>query len=267
MRVVPGIVFGILLTCPRLSTAQPSEPAPSVPPRTFVDLNLIGTMSSTSKSRNFTGRFVTFGEAGSSRVTYPKPSRASQLPSIDVGAGYMTGSLIGLAVNYSRLSFDDVAQLSTTVPHPLILNAPGSGASVTNRTLSRDETMLSLNAVAVPLRNERAEARIVGGFSYFWLNAEMVSNVSYSQTSSVAPFTNTVTVTGFTDEQGKGHGLGFNVGGDYTHFFTRRAGVRAGLRYSDANVRMASEPLSRLGQRVKVGGLMFFLGARFRFGN
>ena len=267
MRVIPGIVIAILLTCPRPGTAQTLEPEPSVPARTFIDFNLIGLIGSPAKSRDFTGRFVTFGEAGSSRVTYPKPSRATQLPAIDVGAGYMTGPKLGLAVNYSRMSFDDLAQLATSVPHPLVLNAPGSGAGVTNRTLSRDETMLAFNAVALPLRTERAEARIVGGLSYFWLNAEMVSDVSFNQTVSVTPLANTVTITGFSVEQGKGRGLGFNVGGDYTHFFTRRVGARAGLRYSHANVSMATEPLSLLKQQVKVGGLMFFLGARFRFGN
>ena len=109
-------------------------------------------------------------------------------------------------------------------------------------------------------------ARIILGFAYFWLNAEMVDSVSYSQTSTVTPIANAITVTGFTAERGKGGGLGYTMGGDYTYFVTRMAGVRAGLRYSHAIVGVDREPLSKIAQRIEVGGLTFFLGARFRFG-
>jgi len=266
MRVVSGVFLAILLTCPKVSFAQAPE-TPALPPKAFVDVNLIGTMKSAAKARQFNGRFLTFGEVGNSRVNYPAPSSASQVPDIDVGAGYMTGTLIGLGVNLSRASFDDTALLSTTVPHPLVLSTSASGDGISDRELKRDETMLALNAVAVPYRAERGEARAFLGFAYFWLSAEMVDSVLYSQTSSVTPLANAITVTGMTTSRGKGGGLGFNVGGDYTYFFTRMAGVRLGLRYSQANVHLDREPLSQIPQNVKVGGLSFFLGARFRFGN
>ena len=264
MRVTPAIVLAVLLLSPRSSLAQMPEPR-AVPPRAFVDLNLLGTISSASGSRTFTGRFVTFGEAGSSNAIYPKPGRALQAPSIDVAAGYMTTKAFGLAINFSRMVFDDAVRLASSVPHPQVLNSAGVGEGVTDEELSRNETMLSLNAVVVPLKTERSEARIIGGLSYFWLDAEMVSDVTYSQTAT--PQANEVSVTGFTVERGKGQKLGLNIGGDYTHFFTRRVGVKAGLRFSHAIVPILREPLSRRGQEMKVGGLTFFLGARFRFGN
>src|SRR6187402_2653634 len=98
MRVVSGVFLAILLTCPRISGAQTTA-QPASPPRAFVELNLVGTASSSSDAREFRSRFVTFGEIGTARATYPKPSDSTMFPSFDVGAGYITGSLLGLGIN------------------------------------------------------------------------------------------------------------------------------------------------------------------------
>jgi hypothetical protein len=269
MRVMSGVLLAILLTCPRMSGAQTTTAPPgevSVPPRAFLDVNLIGATKSASGAREFRSRFITFGEAGSARAIYPKPSNITLLPALDVGAGYITGSLLGLGINISRASFEDGAHLGTTIPHPVVLNAPGSTEGDTNRELTRNETAISAFVTAVPLRTSRAELRFFGGPTYFLVNAEMVQSVTYSQSSSVTPLTNTITVTGFTTEDAKGRGLGFHLGTDFTYFFTKMIGVRGGLRYNHAHVTVKHEPLSKLDQKLKVGGPLLFLGARFRFG-
>ena len=270
MRVMSGVFLAIVLTCPRAAAAQtaqdPPGPAPSLPPRAFVDLNLIGASRSASGAREFRSRFITFGEPGSERVIYPKPSSVTLLPAIDVGAGYITGSLLGLGINISRTSFDDVAQLGTTIPHPLVLNSPANADGVTNRTLTRDETAISAFVTAVPLRTDRMELRFFGGPTYFRINAEMVSTVTYSQTFAVTPLANAITITGFTAEDASGSGVGFHVGTDFTYFFTKTIGVRGGIRYNHAHVTVKTEPLSKLEQKLTVGGPVLFLGARFRFG-
>ena len=269
MRVMSGVLLAIVLTCPRLSGAQTTT-APSVeppaPPRAFLDVNLIGVSRSATGARDFRSRFITFGEAASARAVYPKPSNITLLPALDVGAGYITGALLGLGINISRTSFEDAARLGATIPHPLVLNSLASGEGETNRELSRDETAISAYVTAVPLRTSRAELRFFGGPTYFRINAEMVQTVAYSQSSSVTPLSNTITVTGFTTEYVKGSGLGFNLGTDFTYFFTTMIGVRGGIRYDHAIVTIKNEPLSKLEQKLKVGGPVLFLGARFRFG-
>ena len=265
MRVISGVVLAILLTCPRVSTAQTARD-PSVPPRAFLDVNLIGASRSASGEREFRSRFVTFGEAASERAVYPKPSSVTLLPSLDVGGGYITGSSVGLGINISRTSFEDGASLFTTIPHPVVLNSSASAQSVTNRGLKRKETAISAFVAAVPLRTSRAELRFFGGPTYFRVNTEMVQSVLYSQTSSVTPLTNVITINGFTAVDAKGGGFGFHLGGDFTYFFTTMIGVRGGIRYNHARVTVKNEPLSKLEQELKVGGPMLFLGARFRFG-
>lgn len=270
MRVMSGVLLAILLTCPRAAAGQsllePGRPPRPVQPRGFVDVNLIGVTKSASGARQFRSRFITFGEVGSGRATYPQPSNVTLLPAIDVGAGYITGSLFGLGINISCTSFENVAQLGATIPHPLVLGLPASAEGVTNRVLTRDETAISVFVTAVPVRTSRAEWRIFGGPTYFRVNAEMVNSVAYSQTSSVTPLANAITITGFTAEDARGGGLGFHLGTDFTYFFTKMIGVRGGIRYNHAQITVKDEPLSKLEQKLRVGGPLLFLGARFRFG-
>jgi hypothetical protein len=264
IRALPAVVLTMLLLAPCDAVAQaPQEPKVA---GAFLDVGLIGSMSSTAQPREFTARFVTFGENGRSIVTYPKPSREIQLPNVDVGAGYIFANRFGLAVNFSRVTFEDGAELSITVPHPQVLGAAGTGTSGLNRSLSRKETMLAVNSVMVPLRTSGAEARFFLGAAYFWLNAEMVNSLTYSQTAVAAPIANAVEVTGFTTLEGRGRSVGISAGGDFTRFFTPSLGVSAGLRYSRANVTMAREPLSQIEQKVRVGGFTWLIGARYRFG-
>lgn len=265
MRLVLGSVFAVLLLCPRLSLAQPAPRAVDAS-RIFVDVNLGGSTNSGAAPREFTSRFVTFAEAGSSRADYPKPSRSTLLPMIDVGGGYMAGRSVGLGGGISRASFEDVAGLSATVPHPTFINAPASGTGVTDRALARTETAIHLFVAAVPLRTSRFEFRLFGGPSFFWFKGEMVSDVAYSQTFSPTTPSNAITISGFSSEEVTGRGVGFHLGGDFTYFFTKRLGVNGGLRYSEANVTVDKEPLSQLSQEIRVGGTLAFLGVRFRFG-
>lgn len=272
MRVKTGVVLAILLACPSLSGAQTpagsifGEPPPPGPPRAFLDVNLIGFTRSDSDAREFRSRFLTFGEAGSARATYPRPSSTTSLPSFDIGGGYVTGSLLGLGININRTTFEDAATLGTTIPHPVYLNLPATGTGVTSRVLKRRETAISAYVTAIPLRTARAELRFFIGPTYYRINAEMVDAVTYNQTSSVTPAANVITVTGFTASDVKGGGLGVNMGADFTYFFSKMIGVKGGIRYQTAQVSLKYEPLSKLEQDLRIGGPMISLGARFRFG-
>jgi hypothetical protein len=273
MRVKAGVVLAILLTCPSLSGAQTQAgsifgepPPPPGPPRAFLDVNLIGFSGSESGSRVFRSRFLIFGEAGATQATYPKPSFTTSIPSFDIGGGYITGSVLGLGVNVSRTTYKDTASLLAAIPHPVYLNFAASATGVTGRVLTRRETAISAYVTAVPVRTSRAELRFFLGPTYYRINAEMVDAVTYTQSSSVTPAANAITVTAFTSSDVKGGGLGFHMGADFTYFFTKMIGVKGGFRYQSAQVSVKYEPLSKLEQDLRAGGPTISLGARFRFG-
>jgi hypothetical protein len=263
--LVRGLSVAALLMFPQLGEAQTVPLAP-VPSRIFVDLNLVGTTSSGADPREFTSRFVTFAEAGFGRAAYPTPSRASLIPMIDVGAGYMAGRSIALGAGISRASFEDAAGLSADVPHPTFLNASARAAGVTDRALSRTETAVHVFVAAVPLRTARFEFRLFGGPSLFWFKGDLVKAVSYTQTFDPASPASSITITGFESELTRGRGYGFHLGSDFAYFVSTRWAVKAGMRYSQANVATDHEPLSKVPQEIRVGGTLVFLGARMRFG-
>ena len=233
----------------------------------FVDLNLVGTASSGAKPADLTSRFVTFSEAGFARASYPTPSRASLIPMLDIGAGYMAGRSIALGAGVSRASFEDVAGLRVDVPHPTFLNAPATATSATDRTLSRTETALHVFVAAVPLRTTRFEFRLFGGPSLFWFKGDLVKDVSYTQTFDPATPSSAITITGSESELTRGRGYGFHLGSDFAYFVSRRWAVKVGMRYSQANVAIDHEPLSKVAQEIRVGGTLVFLGVRLRFGH
>lgn len=255
-----------LLMFPQLGQAQ-TAPKPPVASRIFVDLNLVGTTSSGAKPAEFTARSVIFSEAGLSRATYPTPSRSTLLPMIDVGAGYMAGRSIALGAGISRASFEGSAALRTDVPHPSFLNAAARATGVTDQALSRTETGVHLFIAAVPRRTARFEFRLFGGPSFFWFKGDLVKDVLYTQTFDPATPASTITITGFESELTSGRGYGFHLGSDFAYFVNRHWAVKGGMRYSQANVAIDHEPLSRLAQEIRVGGTLVFLGVRLRFGS
>lgn len=264
MHVVLGVLVAVQLISPRMNLAQASER--HWERRIFFDVSLVGGAASDAKPREFTSRFVASGELGSFRATYPKPSRSSLFPVLDVSGGYMSTRSAGFGGGVTRTSHEDTAGLRASVPHPAILGANGIGTSVTASPVTRTETAVHLFFAAVPVRNNRIAFRIFGGPSFVWYKADMVSNVLYTQSASPTTSQNDITVNGFSSQQVKGSGVGLNVGSDFTYFFNQLIGVKGGIRYSRANVTIKKEPLSLLNQEIRVGGTQVFVGVRFRFG-
>lgn len=265
MRLLPGVLVTVLLLIPRTSPAQTPARAPEES-RIFVDLNLLGTASSTAKSREFTAKFIRSGEIGSMRATYPKPSRATLFPFSDVGGGVRLTRRIGVGVSYSRATSDDVAALAATIPHPTFFSAPASDARVAGGSLTREESAAHVFVALTPVRTHRAQMRLFGGPSFFRYHADMVQDVVYAQAYEPMAPTNVVTITGIASTEATGNGIGFHLGGDFTWFLTRMLGVAGGVRFSQANVTVDREPLSALRQEIRVGGTLAFLGLRVRFG-
>lgn len=260
MRLAVGLVSAFLVVIPRASLAQTVMRSPD-DARLLVDVNVYGTSESDADQRIFQSRFIAASEAASAAATYPKPSRANTF--VDLGGSFMVTHRLGVGVNYSWNSRDDVAGLQTTVPHPTFYGAAATATGQTSE-LSRREGMTNIYLAFMPIRNNRVEWRLLGGPTIFSLKADMVSDVTYAQNSVPSSPDQTLTVTGFTTAQVKATELGYHVGTDVTYFLTKFIGVGGGVRFSQDNITLDQEPLSKLSQDIRVGGTQVGVGVRLR---
>jgi hypothetical protein len=263
MRAISGFLAAITLLVPRLCLAQTAKPA--VSPRVFLDLNVVGVGNPLSHERVFTGLFVKSGELETVIATYPQPSASAIVP-VDIAGGFFVNSWIAVGGGFSRTSYDDGAAVIATIPHPLILNAPGIG-SASLGSLERIESTVHVFVALVPLRTGRFEWRIAGGPSFFHYTAEMVKNVTYTQDAPPESSQNLVTIDGFDTATAKGNGVGVNASTDVAYFLSRQVAITGAVRFSAANVTVDPEPLSKRDQQVRVGGTSFLVGVRFQFGH
>lgn len=260
MRAVRGGIVAILLLLPRPGSAQTT----GADSRIFIDVNLLSSASALSDERTFTYAFVLFGEQATYKANYPKPSRTTGFP-VDVSGGYMFTRTFGLGVSYSRIVREDPAGLEATIPHPTFLNAPASATGETG-ILKRTESATTIFASLSPVRNARAEWRLYGGPAFFNYNAEMVSDIAYTQTADPLTPQNSVVINGYSTQKASGFGIGALLGTDFAYFFTNMFGVTGGVRFQGAIVEIDPEPLSKISQDVRPGGTVVFVGVRFRFG-
>src|SRR4029453_14462985 len=137
---------------------------------------------------------------------------------------------------------------------------------VTQNGLRREESALGISLAWTPVREYRTQWRIAFGPSFFWVKANLVREVLYTQTSGSLTPQNTVTVDDAATAETKGTGFGVHLAGEFSYYFTKIVGVGGGVRLSTGSVSVDKEPLTRLGQDVRVGGALVFFGARLRLG-
>jgi hypothetical protein len=262
MRLVPGLLVGVLLLVPRSSQAQQYSFLDDA--RIFVDVNVSVMATSFADSTEYLMPSVLFGENASVRATYPKPSSTYVSPFFDLGGGVIVGDLFAFGVSVSRNVHEDSADLGATIPHPVFFRADATDILVTE-PLKRRETATHVSIGAVPIRSARTQLRLFFGPSFFMYQADGVEDVLYTQAFEATAPTQTVTISGFVPRAIKGSGIGFHAGADFGYFFTNAIGIGGGVRFSGGNVTVNEEPLTGLGQKIQVGGTQTFVGVRFRF--
>jgi hypothetical protein len=265
MRLVRGVIVAVLILIPRTSLGQQKGGGPPEA-RILVDVNVFNAARSLSNDREFSSQSLKFNEVASTTAEYPKPSPVNQVPWVDLGGSVMLKQWLGIGVSYSRTTYQDVARLSATIPHPVFLKASATGTGVTPNALDRADASTNVFLALAPYRTNRFQVRLFGGPSFFRYSADMVTDVSYSQQYDPLAPQSTVTIDGFTGTHESAHGIGFHVGGDFTYYFSKLFGVSAGFRISDGTVTLSEEPMSRVGQDIRVGGGVGFVGLRFRLG-
>jgi hypothetical protein len=264
MRPALGILAVSAILLPRVCLAQ-AAPAPATSPRVFVDVNVIGFGSQLSHERTFTGLFIKAGEQGRIVANYSRPTRPAVV-SLDLAGGFLWRPWFAVGAGYSRASYTADALVAATVPSPEMFNAFGTGSRMTD-ALQRTEGAVRVFAAFLPVRTARFEWRLSAGPSFFHYSAEMVRDVSYTQSTTPGTPQNIVTLDGFETAMAHGNAVGLHAGTDLAYLLTRQVAITGGVRFSSALVTVKREPLSGIDQQFRLGGISVFLGGRFQFGH
>lgn len=262
MRLVPAVLVGVLLLVARSSQAQTYSFLDDA--RIFADVNVSLAALSIADGTEYSAPSVVFGENALVRATYPKPSGTYFSPAFDLGGGIIIGDLFAVGVSLSRSTYEDAADLGATIPHPVFFRSAASDVFATE-PLERRETAAHLSLGAVAIRSARAQLRVFAGPSFFFYEADGVEDVLYTQIFDTTTPTQTVTISGFVPQSIEGSGIGFHVGADFGYFFTNAIGIGGGVRFSGGDVTVDAEPMTELGQKIRVGGTQTVVGVRFRF--
>jgi hypothetical protein len=228
--------------------------------RAWVDVNF-GIGLSVADEEEYAYPFTLFLENAALVVGYPKPDRGA---AFDVGGGFMLTDSIGVGVSVSRTAHEGSASLGMTIPHPYFFDASANAIGRTSDELKRTETGVHVQLMAVPLETERFRVRIFGGPTFFRYRADMVQDMLGRQDATPFSRANTVSITDYELVEVDSSGVGFNVGGDVSYFFTRVFGVGGFARFTHGSLTI-DEPMSEHQATATVGGTQVGGGIRLRF--
>lgn len=148
--------------------------------------------------------------------------------------------------------------LEARLPHPFYFNQPREVTGALSG-LTRKERGVHLE-LAVPLRvSSRDELILLGGPSYFDVEQELVTDLTYSDSY---PY-DTATLDDTTSTVAKKAGPGFNVGLELTRQVSRSARVALLGRYARGTVTLPAAEGNEA--EVHAGGVQIGIGLRFAF--
>ena len=195
---------------------------------------------------------------GSEKGEFDADYAGSEASLYELSLGRRLRGRLGLGLTWSRSSLSDSADIAGRLPHPFLFERLRS-VEGTERGLSRDETALHLSLRWLLRDGPRVEVAMFGGPSRIDLDHELVSAVRFDQTY---PF-DTATYAGVDRRRESGSATGWHVGVDLVRYFTRRAGLGAVARYSDAPVDLTIPDGGTVS--VSAGGLHAVVDLRLRF--
>jgi hypothetical protein len=256
VRRVSIVLLGIVLA-EAPSFAQSFE-------RGWIDVNF-GVAVAAEDTFRMQGVGTLFQEDATFGADYNLPRGAA----FDFGGGVMITPLIGVGVSFSGTAHEDVASLDARVPHPILVNVYGSDVAETDEKLMRTEGGVNLQAMIVPLQTDRLRVRFFGGPTYFRVKQDAVTDIRYTQVSTILGAINNITITEFDSREIEGNGWGFHGGGDVSVFFNRIIGVGGFAKFSRGNVdienTMALSSRDEDPIEVKAGGFQVGGGLRLKF--
>ena len=165
---------------------------------------------------------------------------------------------LGVGVGMSRYALDVSTSVSARVPHPLSF---GRNRSIvgTAPPLTRDETAIHLQALAILPASRSVTVTLFGGPTLFIVEQGLVTDVRFTQSYpyDAAEYSDAITVSQSNSK------VGFNVGADIAYYFSRHVGIGGLTRYSTTTVELPSAGGGVVS--VRAGGLHAAGGLRVRF--
>jgi hypothetical protein len=230
--------------------ATPARRRPMLPERVFISVGGVFQIgandfvdSATVRENAENGRLETDYNVGAG-------------PAFDVSGGVVVWRNLALGVGLTRFSKSTVTSLNASVPHPFFFNQLRSVTGEFSGT--RKELAVHIQAKGIfPLSN-RTLFTVFGGPSFFEVEQSIVSDFDYTESY---PFDTATFSRAIADTQSESK-IGFNVGGDFSYFFSRQVGVGVTAQYAGATVEMTVPSGTA---DVKAGGGQIGGGLRLRF--
>ena len=177
----------------------------------------------------------------------------------DVGVGVRVIRNFTVGLSYHQEQNDTEGRLTGSIPSPVVFNRP--------RTLDQGVPGLERKEKAIHLQfgwvvpvNEKFDVLVYGGPSFFRMEQDVVSDVTFGEGATVVANPSITTR--------KKSQTGYNVGADATYIVWQNDSVRVGaggfVRFTQAS--MDIEMLNGgAPQSTDAGGVQFGFGARLRF--
>ncbi len=244
---------------------QPRQPVPgagrpgavrpasrTATPRGFVAID--GAYLLNVRKFQSTTTFTAFVEEGTRTVSYTGAKRPLFDASAGVGVGH--GLFVGAAVSSVRGS--SIAAVTAQVPHPFEFDRKRE-LTATVDSLTRNELAIHVQiAKSAPLGN-RLQAVIAAGPSFFRLDQEFITDISYSEEY---PY-DTVTFTGASTDRTSKQAIGGHVQLDVIGYVSKNVGIDGMFRFSHAPVTIDLPDGSTL--KAAAGGVQAGVGVRVGF--
>jgi hypothetical protein len=267
-RSVWPFIVATLLATPAAAQVR-TTPAPATPapvPRGFVNIN--GGYQVSSNDFGDTSTFRLNAEDGRLDTDYTVQSG----PTIDVAGGATVwrqtpppgsgagaaGWQIAAGVGVTRFSRSTPLAIDASVPHPFFFNRQRSVAGEIGG-LERSELAVHVQGRAVVPMRGPVQVMIFGGPSFFRVDQDLVSEVSYAEEYPYDTAGLGQTVSTRASEST----IGYNVGADVAYFFSRQLGVGGTIQAAGATVRLPAPGGGTVD--AKAGGLQAGGGLRVRF--
>jgi hypothetical protein len=179
----------------------------------------------------------------------------------DVGVGVRIWRNLTIGGAYHQEQNDTEGSLTGSVPSPVFFNRPRALTQAVEG-LDRKEQATHLQIGWVVPIGSKFDVMVFGGPSFFRLEQETVSNVTFSEQGG--GFTTVSAVV--TEAVRKKSQTGYNAGVDATYIVWQNDSLRLGaggfVRFTQADMEI---DLLSSSQPTKVGGVQFGFGARLRF--
>ena len=226
--------------------------------RAWIDVNA-GVATAAQEAYSTSVSFPFRQETATAAAGYGLPTGAF----FDVGGGWMFHPRVGAGISVAGAAHEETATLSATIPHPLFFDLPASATASTADTLTRSETAIDLQVMAIVTPPDAAlTVRVFAGPTHFRVRQDTVNDVLYQEAITGGNvFSITITDAVIVEEDASG--WGFHAGADVRYLFTPRVGVGAIVRVSRGEMDIAGifgDPTT-----IDTGGVQIGGGLRLKF--